>query len=187
MEMDSLCSNGFVLDSFLCSVVQAVVAEATIAAAAKSLALSCFMMGSMPNTINVFPKKPEAVTEFRITELYVVGKPGPENTDASETEDEDDDDDDAGDDQDEDGGDEDDASGEEKDGKENPEDEPKANGDGVSEEDEDDDKEDEEDDDDDDDDNDDGDDGEEETEDEEEEDEEDEEEDLPQPPAKRRK
>lgn len=43
MEMQSLCSNSLLLDGFLCSVVQAMVAEAAIAAA-KSIALSFWMV-----------------------------------------------------------------------------------------------------------------------------------------------
>ncbi|PRQ26696.1 hypothetical protein RchiOBHm_Chr6g0297441 [Rosa chinensis] len=181
MEMESFCSNGFVLNELLCSVGQVLVAEA-----AKSIAFSFLLMGSLPNSAYVLPK-PSTVTGFPITDLYAVTKPGSENKDASETEDDEDGDEEGGEDQDDEAGDEEDASGDEVEGKGDPEDVPAANGDGASEEEDDDDEEEKEDDDDDDDDDGD-DDGDEETEDDEEDEEDEEDEDdIPQPPAKRRK
>lgn len=46
MEMESVCSNGLVLDDLLCSVGQVLVAEAAIAAA-KSIAFSFLLVCSL--------------------------------------------------------------------------------------------------------------------------------------------
>ncbi|KAI9191369.1 hypothetical protein LWI28_007591 [Acer negundo] len=176
METESLHLNAVVLQSFLRSAMEFVVAETAIVAT-NSIAWSLLMMGTLPDGTNFLPTGPDSFERFPFSELHAVKKPGPENKDGSDTEDdEEDEEDDAADDPDEEGEEEEEAedgSGEENDDEGDPEDEPEANGGGGSGD------EDDEDDDDDDD-------GEEEEDEEEEEEDEDEDE-VPQPPTKKRK
>ncbi|KAF9681265.1 hypothetical protein SADUNF_Sadunf06G0207800 [Salix dunnii] len=173
-----LCSNTVVSESFLSSLMEAVVLETAIATS-KALALSLFMIGFLPTRSSIFPEESGTSQRFPLTVSHTNKKPNPENQDGSDTEDDEEDGDEDGQedgDEDEEGDDEDEPVKDSKDG-DDPEDEPETNGDDGSGDDEDgeedgDEEEDEDDEDD---------------EDEDDEDDEDDEEDIPQPPAKRRK
>ncbi|XP_030548381.1 phosphopantothenoylcysteine decarboxylase subunit VHS3-like [Rhodamnia argentea] len=169
--MDTVLSHAAVSSSFLSSVLEALLAETAIFAV-NGLACSLLMMKPLTGAVSILPKELDTSQSFPISELHAVKKPGPENTDASETEDDEDEDDDEGDEQDDDGGEEEDGSGEEGEGEGDPEDEPEANGEGGSGDEDDDDDED-------------GD--EEEDDDDEDEEDEDDDDEVPQPPAKKRK
>ncbi|GAB2275409.1 hypothetical protein Dimus_010171, partial [Dionaea muscipula] len=59
METEGVCSNAVVLERLLRSAMEALVAEA-VAAAAKSLSLLLFLMGTLPIDGVVLPQEPGA-------------------------------------------------------------------------------------------------------------------------------
>uniref|UniRef100_A0A5B7BWG8 Uncharacterized protein n=1 Tax=Davidia involucrata TaxID=16924 RepID=A0A5B7BWG8_DAVIN len=102
MEMEGLSSDVAVLDRFVSSVIEAVVAETAIVAACLP-----FMMGSLPNRTDVYPREPGSFGRVSIADIDVEKQPDHENKDGSET-DYDEDNDYGVDDQDDDAGDEED-------------------------------------------------------------------------------
>ncbi|KAJ6406195.1 hypothetical protein OIU84_009841 [Salix udensis] len=71
-----LCSNTVVLESFLSSLMEAVVLETAIATS-KALALSLFMIGFLPTGSSVFPEESGTNQGFPLTELHTSKKPNP--------------------------------------------------------------------------------------------------------------